>query len=320
MSFNSVAGEFERADVSSPEGNFDVAELKLETLCLSGIRHGHRGLGWLWKSCKNLKKLELHCCEVIGDDTSVSSFCNCLEGLQELELKACGSLVREVLWRMEESCRSLKSLLILGSKGSGEVLLQFITRSCCNLRQLDLCLPFDLKNIHLLAVAERFRGLLSLRLNGCSHVTGEGLKTMALAVSNELEELALTDCSAVGREPGLLTTLGQSLRNLKKLNLSNNKMLVDKEFISMLAWCNGLMELKVRGCGRLTKASVVSILKNCKQLESVDIMHCAGIEAEAVELFVLNRVRFRQILVEESKLSDVSRSLTLKKFIAVLAD
>ncbi|KAF7134550.1 hypothetical protein RHSIM_Rhsim08G0048900 [Rhododendron simsii] len=317
VSFNFVSGEFEHVDASS-KGNFDDAELKLETLYLSGIRRGHRGFNWLWKSCKNLKKLQLHCCEGIGDDTLVSSFVNCLQGLQDLELKVCGSIVGEVLSRLVENCKSLNSLLILGSDGSGEALLQFITRSCCNLRQLDLSLPLDLKNNHLLAVAEKFRGLSSLRLNKCFRVTGEGLKTMALAMSNELEELALINCDMVGREPGLLTTLGQSLRNLRKLDLSYNKILVDEEFISMLAWCNGLRELKVRGCLGLTKASVVSMFKSCKQLESVDIMDCDGIKAEAVELFVLNCLPLRQIHVEESKVSDVSRSWASKKFIAVL--
>ncbi|KAI8541402.1 hypothetical protein RHMOL_Rhmol08G0057500 [Rhododendron molle] len=297
--------------------NFDDAELKLETLYLSGIRRDHRGFNWLWKSCKNLKKLQLHCCEGIGDDMLVSSFVNCLQGLQDLELKVCGYFVWEVLSRLVENCKSLNSLSLSGSDGSGEALLQFITRSCCNLRQLDLSIPSDLKDNHLLAIAEKFRGLSSLQLNSCFCVTGEGLKTMALAMSNELEELALNNCEVVGREHGLLTSLGQSLINLRKLDLSYNKM-VDKEFISMLAWCNGLRELKVRGCRRLTKASVVSMFKSCKELESVDIMDCGGIEAEAVELFVLNCLQLRQIHVEKSKLSDVSGSWASKKFVAVL--
>ncbi|KAE9466442.1 hypothetical protein C3L33_01649, partial [Rhododendron williamsianum] len=293
------------------------AELKLQTLVLSGIRRGDCGFDWLWRSCKKLKKLQLHSCEGIGDDTLVSSFVNCLKVLQEVELRSCRPMVNDVLSKLAENCASLSSLVVYDG-GSREGLLHFITHCRCDLRKLDLRLPLDLENNHLLAVAENFGSLSSLRLQSCCLVTGEGLKTIGLAMSNELEELALINCDVVEREPGLLITLGQSLRNLRKLDLSYNEMLVDKEFISMLASCNCLRELKVRGCRGLTNASVVSMFKSCKQLESVDIRDCRGIEVEAVELFVLNCVGLRQIHVDESKLSDVTRSWASKKFVEVV--
>ncbi|KAE9466445.1 hypothetical protein C3L33_01633, partial [Rhododendron williamsianum] len=269
------------------------AELKLETLALCGIQRGDYGFDWLWKSSKNLKRLRLQGCEGIGDDTSVSSFVNCFKGLQEVELRRCGSIVNEILTRLVENCTSLNSLLIY-HQGSKEGLLQFITHSRCNLQKLDLCLPVDLEDNHLLAMAEMFRGLSSLRLYSCFLVAAEGLRSMALAMSNKLEELALINCKV---EPGLLTTLGQKFRNLRDLDLS---------------------ELTVRGCKGLTNASVVSMFKSCKQLESINIMNCPGIDAEAVELFVLNCLQLKQIHVEESKLSNVSRSWASKRFIEVI--
>ncbi|KAF7135731.1 hypothetical protein RHSIM_Rhsim08G0050600 [Rhododendron simsii] len=313
-----VPGESKRVGVASKGQSFDDAELKLETLVLSGIRRGDLGLDWLWRSCKKLKKLQLRRCEGIGDDTSVSSFVNCFKGLQEVELRICGSISNEILSILSENGTSLSSLLVHDG-GSGQGLFQFITHSCCNLRKLDLRLPLDVNNNHLSAVAQNFRGLSSLRLQSCCLVTGKGLKTIGLAMSNELEELALINCDMVEREPGLLTALGQTLRNLRRLDLSYNEKLMDKELISMLESCNCLRELKVRGCRGLTNASVVSTYKSCKQLEIVDIMNCPGIEAKAVELFVLNCLRLKQIHVEESKLSDVSRLWASKKFVELIA-
>ncbi|KAF7135071.1 hypothetical protein RHSIM_Rhsim08G0049600 [Rhododendron simsii] len=316
--FASLPTEFEYVDAASKGNNLD-GELELETLTLEGIRRGDCVLDGLWESCKKLKKLQLRRCHGIGDNTSVSSFNNCLKGLQEVELWCCGSIVNDILMRLLENCTSLNSLsisaLLIGDAGR-EGLLQFITHSRCNLRKLDLGLPRTLRDNHLLAVAEKFSGLLSLRLESCLLVSHEGLTTMALAMSsNKLEELALIDCNV---EPGLLTTLGQSFRNLRKLDLSYNDKLADEEFISMLASLNCLRELNVRGCKGLTNASVASMFKSCEQLETVDLVSCDGIEAEAVELFVLNCVRLRQICVEESKLSDVSRSWASKKFIEVM--
>ncbi|KAG5534856.1 hypothetical protein RHGRI_022847 [Rhododendron griersonianum] len=306
-----VPGDIKHVDYS--KGNLD-AELKLETLALRGIQRGDYGFDWLWKSSKNLKRLRLQGCEGIGDDTSVSSFVNCFKGLQEVELRRCGSIVDEILTRLVENCTSLNSLLIY-HQGSKEGLLQFITHSRCNLQKLDLCLPVDLEDNHLLAMAEMFRGLSSLRLYSCFLVTAEGLRSMALAMSNKLEELALINCKV---EPGLLTTLGQKFRNLRDLDLSYNEGLVDKEFILMLASCNCLRKLTVRGCKGLTNASVVSMFKSCKQLESINIMNCPGIDAEAVELFVLNCLQLKQIHVEESKLSNVFRSWASKRFIEAI--
>ncbi|XP_058228119.1 F-box/LRR-repeat protein 3-like [Rhododendron vialii] len=256
--FASLPTEFEYVDAASKGNNLD-GELKLETLTLEGIGRGNYNLDGLWKSCKKLNKLQLRRCHGIGDDTSVSSFNNCLKGLQEVELRCCGSIVNDILTRLVESCTSLNSLLIRSRDyGYREGLLQFITHSSCNLQKLDLYLPHDLQDNHLLAVAEKFSGLLFLRLENCLLVSHEGLTTMALAMSNsnKLEELALIYCNM---EPGLLTTLGQSFRNLRKLDLSYSYKLADEEFILMLASLNCLRELNVRGCEGLTNASVVSM-------------------------------------------------------------
>ncbi|KAL7190331.1 hypothetical protein ACSBR2_022582 [Camellia fascicularis] len=311
--FSSVTEDFDSDQFNSRFQHSDC-ELQLESLGLSGTRYGDYGLDWLWRNCKKLKKLQLRSCEVIGDD---SDFVKCLQGLQEVELRTCRTIIDEVLLKLAENCTSLKSLLVYDG-GSREGLLKFINQTRCGLQKLDFRLPLDVENNHLLAMAENFRGLSSLRLQSCCLVTGEGLKTIGIAMSDGLEELGLINCDVVEREPGLLTTLGQNLRHLRKLDLSYNEMLVDKELTSMLASCISLSELRLRGCKGLTNAAIVSMFKSCKHLEIVDIMHCCGIEAEAVELFLLNCRQLRQVQVEESKLSDAARSWASNKFIEVV--
>ena len=294
------------------------AEFGLESLSLSGIEANDKGVGWLWRNCKRIKKLQLMSCESIGDGESFSSFIWCVEGLQEVELRKCRSIVDGVLLRLAENCASLNSLLVYDG-GSREGLLEFISTCRCNLQKLDLRLPLDLTNDHLSAVAVNLRGLSTLRLQSCCLVTGEGLKTLGTALHSSLEQLALINCDVVERELGLLATLGQNLRMLRKLDLSYNEMLLDKEFISMLVSCNHLTELKLRGCRRLTSLTLVSISKTCKRLQSVDIMNCPGIGAQAVEFFVLNCPQMRQMLVEESKVSDIAKTWALHKVIEVTA-
>ncbi|KAI8541424.1 hypothetical protein RHMOL_Rhmol08G0059800 [Rhododendron molle] len=220
-----VPGDIKHVDDS--KGTLD-AELKLDTLSLCGIRHGDYGFDWLWKSCTNLQRLRLQGCEGIGDDTSVSSFVNCFKGLQEVELRRCGSIVNEILTRLVE-----------------------------NVSELSVNLP-------------------------------PRLRTMALAMSNKLEELALINCEV---EPGLLTTLGQKFRNLRDLDLSYNERLVDKEFILMLASCNCLRELTVKGCKGLTNASVVSMFKSfeadtCRRKQAFKCFQVVGFK-EFIEALMI---------------------------------
>lgn len=279
-----------------------------------GLRGDDWGLGWLYKRCTSLKKLSLHSCQGIG--ASYSSFVKCLQGLHSIELRTCRSVVYAILLELGEHSSSLNSLLVHDG-GSREGLLQFFSQSRSMVHKLDLRLPLDLNNDHLLAMALYLRGLSVLRLQSCCLVSGEGLKALAVSFGG-LEELALVNCDVVEREPGLLATLGQHLRKLRKLDLSHNEMLLDKEFVSMLFSCVCLVDLRVRGCKELTTVAVASMLRSCKSLENVDIMQCLGIGSEAVELFLKNASRLRRVEVEGSKLSDAAKMWASSKFVQVV--
>ncbi|XP_025982834.1 F-box/LRR-repeat protein 4 [Glycine max] len=317
ITFSSDEEERVNSDDDEESDDFDSDsgfELGLESLCLVGIRGDDWGVGWLWRRCKNLRKLRLQSCQGIGG--SYSSFVKCLQGLEEIELRTCRSVVYAVLLELVEHCGSLSSLLVHDG-GSREGLLQFFTGCRCNVRKIDLRLPLDLNNDHLLAVAKNFDGLTSIRLQSCCLVSGEGLKALAVAMKG-LEELALVNCDVVEREPGLLATLGQHLRKLRKLDLSHNEMLCDKELVSMTVSCVHLIDLRVRGCKRLTSVAMASMLRSCKQLRNVDVVNCFGIDSEAVELFLKNCSRLRRMEVEGSKLSDAAKMWASSKFIEVV--
>ncbi|XP_010555951.1 PREDICTED: EIN3-binding F-box protein 1 [Tarenaya hassleriana] len=304
---------------NSPSGscpNVDPAlELGLESVSLSGIGSNDSGVNWLWKSCRKMKRLRLKCCESVGD---IACFGLCLKNVEEMELRTCRSIVDVVLLKLSENCDSLNSLLVYDG-GSREGLVQFMNNCRCNIQKLDLRLPLDLNDDHLTAIATNFRALSYLKLQSCCLVTGEGLKTLASSLSSSLEELSLVNCDAVERESGLLTTLGQHLVKLKKLELTYNESLPDKEFVSMVGSCRLLAELKLRGCKALTGAALVCLIKSCENLRSIDITDCRGIGAESVQTFLVNCPRLRRLAVEESKLTDDAKTWASAKFIQVVS-
>ncbi|KAG0487576.1 hypothetical protein HPP92_009671 [Vanilla planifolia] len=309
-------------DEGEDSDNCAVAMLPLENLLLSGISASHRAMTFLWRRCGNLRQLRLRSCEGTGDGPSCPWFSLCLPGLRELELRACRVICDRVLLLAADHCLSLTSLL-LHDGGSSEALHHFLTQRVAGLRTLDLRLPLDLHNYHLstIAATERsnFPPLSTLRLQSCCLVTGDGLRALARAAAGEaIEELALVNCDVVEREPGLLTFLGQSLRRLRRLDLSYNDTLVDKVLAAMLVSCNELVEIRLRGCGRLTDAAVLSLLKFCgSKLEFVDLSQCPGIGVLGIESIVFTSCALIHISVEKQKISEAAMNSVLSRAIKV---
>ncbi|XP_072950630.1 uncharacterized protein [Typha angustifolia] len=305
--------------------------LPLESLSLSGIRAADRGLSWLWRRCGNLRWLQLRACDGTGDGPSYPSFTLCLGGLLGLELRTCRAIADRVLLHAADHCRALTSLLLYDG-GSRDALRHFIHQRGSALRTLDLRLPLDLHNDHLFAIAgDRHHhyhrggvgsgglGLAALRLQSCCLVTGDGLRSLARAPAGAaIEELALVNCDVVEREPGLLTFLGQSMPRLRRLDLSHNETLADKEVRSMLASCRNLVDIRLRGCRSLTGDSLFSLLKHCSRwLEVIDISRCPGIGADSIETFALSAIRLNQMIVEEGKVSEAAKALATRKAIKI---
>ena len=299
----------------SYEGEDDIegGEICLDFISFGGIQSGDVGFGWLWRRCPKLQRLQLRGCEGTGDGPSSRFFAHCLPNLREIELRKCRAIADIVLLLVANHCTRLMTLLLYDG-GSRDGLHQFIRKCGPSLRILDLRLPLDLDNGHLLAFGENFRLLSCLRLQSCCLVTGDGLRSLA---GGDIEELVLVNCDVVEREPGLLTFLGQSLKKLKKLDLSHNEFLRDKELRSMLASCGNLIEIKLRGCKGLSDAVMVSLSRFCGVLEAVDISRCEGISEKGVEFLILGSPRLRQIHVEEIKVSETAYLWASRRMIQV---
>lgn len=93
---------------------------------------------------------------------------------------------------------------------------------------------------------------------------------------------------------------------------------MDKEVGSMLASCQNLVDIRIRGCKALTGASVLSILKYCApHLEVIDITRCPQIGIDAIEVLILNASRLSQVIVEEGKVSEAAKAWVSRKAIKI---
>lgn len=311
-------------DDDGGEAEDAVAALPLERLSLCGVRSGDRSLGWLWRRCGRLRWLQLRACDGTGDGPSSPAFAGCLAGLLALELRACRAVADRVLLLAADHCRALRSLLVYDG-GSSDALHRFIQQRGAALHTLDLRLPLDLHNDHLLAIgAEPIQNgqgqgaahsLAALRLQSCVLITGDGLRSLARTPTGAgIEELALVSCDVVEREPGLLSFLSQSMRRLRRIDLSYNETLSDKVIGAMLSSCRNLIDIRLRGCSGLTGGSLVSLLRHCgHSLEILDISCCPGIAVCNVELFALRATRLHHMIIKESAVSEELKKIAEKK-------
>lgn len=325
ITIGAVDAEGEQSvDLAEDDKNSSIVMLPLDSLSLSGVRAGHRAMSWLWRRSGNLRWLRLRACEGTGDGPSSPFFPLCLAGLLVLELRACRAIADRVLLRAADHCHALTSLLLYDG-GSSDALHHFISRRAASLHTIDLRLPLDLHNDHLSAIASASVGesnsprLSVLRLQSCCLVTGDGLRAVAKAVGGKaIEELALVNCDVIEREPGLLSFLGQSFPRLRRLDLSYNETLGDKELGAMLSSCASLVELKLRGCSNLTD-SVVLCLIACGRLrlEVADLCRCPGISLAGIEIFVLNSLKLSHLIVEKEKISEAAMAMASRRAIHI---
>ncbi|XP_020575842.1 F-box protein At1g47056 [Phalaenopsis equestris] len=316
-----VEGE-DSVDLAEDYKNSSIVTLPLERLSISGVRAGDLGMSWIWQRCGNLRRLRLRACEGTGDGTSSPYFTLCLASLLVLELRGCRAIADRVLLRAADHCHDLTSLLIYDG-GSSDALHYFISRRAASLNTIDLRLPLDLHNDHLSAIASVGKSnspcLTTLRLQSCCLVTGDGLRAVGRAESGKaIEELALVNCDVLEREPGLLSFLGQSLPRLRRLDLSYNETLGDKELVAMLSSCASLVDIKLRGCSCLTDSLVVWLIECGRlRLEIADLSRCPGISVHGIEIFILNSSILSCVSVENEKISEIAMAMASRRKIQI---
>lgn len=310
-------------DAVSTNDNFDAkslplsGSLQIKKLSLINMRSCMScDLRWLWRSCGRLQKLELSGCDGVGDMATMSTFAHSLSLLHELKLHRCRGIAGEVLVLLSKHTLALKSLTV--HDGADTEGLRLVLERCRGLELLDLRLPLDLSKEDLLHIGQHGKCLRSLRLHSCWMATGADMQLLASNINSNLEELVLVRCRAIFQDPGTLSSIGQSLANLRSIDLSENEYLVDKELAAMLAACEDVHNLNLWKCCRLTDKVVDFISQRCVHLESIDIRSCEAMSTQAVTSLLMGCGHLKKIAVESSKLSTVARKLAFAKRIALV--
>jgi len=220
--------------------------------------------------------------------------------LYDLDLSCCTSLPAEAIQSLVRGLARLHTLRLSGCRG-----LRVLSLSSTSLRSLHLCWCMLLRKL----VVEHCTGLTTLYAYGCSRLIAPGIAATSIRClemqkcamiaddpisrlcdgAPSMQLLNLTDCKALFA-PRISTTQLRVLHlyncarlhsltlHCAALELLNLTHCVELACLALA--CPSLVTLLCGGCKRLPDAAMVTAIRSCPLLQTLDVQGCSLLAAE----------------------------------------
>ncbi|KAK8503164.1 hypothetical protein V6N12_067551 [Hibiscus sabdariffa] len=195
----------------------------------------------------------------------------------EIRLKECSWLTEDQFTECFEKCDT-SNLTVLQLDYCGQSLADYnipstLARSPISLpalTTLSLTGAYRLSDAGLSVLVSSAPALRSVNLSQCSFLTHGAIEILASSLASVLLELFVDDCQSI--DAMLMLPSLEKLEHLEVLSVAGLESVTDKfikEFIS--ARGDGIKELNLSGCGKLTDSSLKIIAETCSILRALDI-------------------------------------------------
>ncbi|XP_033888045.1 F-box and leucine-rich repeat protein 13 isoform X1 [Acipenser ruthenus] len=194
--------------------------------------------------------------------------------LQDLNLSECASINDEIMRLILEGCPALLYLNLSYTNVTNGT-LRMLSRCCLNLQYLSLayCRKFTDKGLQYLATGKGCHKLIYLDLSGCTQMSVDGFKNIAVGCS-ELQHLEINDMPTLTDK--CILAIVSECQNLQTVSLQDSTHLSDSAF-KALAEAAKLTKIKIRGNNRMTDASWKSFCKSSPCLCHIYAADCQKI-------------------------------------------
>ena len=219
-----------------------------------------------------LQEADLSNCRNVNDETVTR-----LIGWKVPEFNQDGSRVTYPLPGTAVGCSSLKRLTLSYCKHLSDRLMYHMAEYAADrLVELDLtrCTGVTDQGFAYWSM-KPFTSLRRLNLSDCTFLTDRAMISLA-GTAKELEDLNLSFCCALTDVSVQVLSLG--CRKLKNLDMAYCGSAVSDASLSMIALhLHELESLSVRGCVRVTRSGVDTVLMGCVKLTKLNITQCRNI-------------------------------------------
>ena len=187
--------------------------------------------------------------------------------LRHLNISSCSGISDAALLQLSKYCHALQILHLaccfrITSEG-----ITALAKGCSELEELDLS-GLDIGDIALRQLAEKCRKLKKLTLNGCNHISDEGICCI-VSFCTDIEYLSLSQLHITD---GCLVMIGACSRNLDTIHLSNCN-LITSEGVKSLSQCVKLRELYLNSCISILDSALEELSTCCCLETDMETMH-----------------------------------------------
>jgi len=158
----------------------------------------------------------------------------------------------------------------------------------------------------LILIADCFPNLEHLALYDCDDISVEGIGHV-LRRCCKMTHLDLDVCSV------LKMTINFEVPKLKVLELSRTRVNDDALFV-ISKNCRGILRLLLKDCHDVTEKGVKHVVKNCAQLQEIDLINCCNVNGNVLASLILSRPSLKKVTTPDRyQFSDKEMELLLRQ-------
>ncbi|OAY24233.1 F-box/LRR-repeat protein 3 isoform X1 [Manihot esculenta] len=244
------------------------------------------GLSSLVLSCSNLVEIDLSN-GVKLNDLAAAAIAEA-KNLEKLWLARCKLITDMGIGCIAVGCRKLRLICLKWCLKIGDLGVELIALKCKEIRNLDLSyLPITEKCLSSIMQLDHLEDLV---LEGCLGIDDDGLSTLQQTFKS-LKTLNMSNCQNVTHVGFLSLTNGA--KNLQELSLAFG-FAVTRDLAKCLHTFSGLQSIKLDGC--LVTCSGLEAIGNCHHsFKELSLSKCSGVTDESLSFLVKSHKDLRKL-------------------------
>ncbi|BBN18829.1 F-box and leucine-rich repeat protein 2/20 [Marchantia polymorpha subsp. ruderalis] len=268
----------EESDLSRDLGGRKATDVRLASMAVGTLGRG--GLGKL--RIRGGPGMDIS--RAVSDE-GMKAVGVCCWALRKLDLWHCANIGDEGLISIGRGCHRLERLNILKCPGIGDAGIRAVAEGCPLLSNISLDSCKRIGNEGLKSIGRSSSNLVSLSISNCE-VGSEGIVAVVSSCL-KLKEMLLekVDLNDAG-----LGQVGEHLKSLVKLTLSNLKSVTEAGFLA-LGDSSSLQELRamrVSACQGLSDNALNVVGESCKELRVFSLLNCEAVSDMGLQAFTMS--------------------------------
>ncbi|KAH7426609.1 hypothetical protein KP509_10G008500 [Ceratopteris richardii] len=162
----------------------------------------------------------------------------------------------------------------------------------------------SIRNMHMFpALTRRYPYLQHLDLSGCTSVSDNGLRCVALYTGSRLLSLSLSTVCTFSNAG--LVPLAKECTSLIHLNLGRCLQIADVGIMA-ISHIRTLQSLMINGCTEVSDSSIAFLAFNCRNLRFISLKWCVGITDAAVSAIGAHCFKLEELDVSYTEITNAS--------------